>query len=88
MLLGRGLYRMPAVPVTSLDAYVEAVLCSGHQGVLSHEIALDLYELCDVNPVAIVTRLPRHCGSAERHTADLPMLILRICRDSEACPPP
>lgn len=56
---GRGLYRMPAVPPTSLDAYMEAVLWSGHQGVLSHETALDLYELCDVNPAAIHLTVPK-----------------------------
>ncbi len=57
--LGRGLYRMPAVPATSLDAYMEAVLWSGRQGVLSHETALDLYELCEVNPAAIHLTVPQ-----------------------------
>lgn len=56
--LGYGLYRMPMVPVTSLDAYMEAVLWAGRRGVLSHETALDLYELCDVNPSAIHLTVP------------------------------
>jgi predicted transcriptional regulator of viral defense system len=56
--LGRGLYRMPAVPPTSLDAYMEAVLWSRRQGTLSHETALDLYELCDVNPAMIHLTVP------------------------------
>lgn len=56
--LGRGLYRMPAVPPTSLDAYMEAVLWSGREGVLSHETALDLYELCDVNPATLHLTVP------------------------------
>lgn len=56
---GRGLYRMPAVPPTSLDTYMEAVLWSGRRGVLSHETALDLYELCDVNPAAIHLTVPK-----------------------------
>ncbi|MHB1468677.1 MAG: type IV toxin-antitoxin system AbiEi family antitoxin domain-containing protein [Solirubrobacteraceae bacterium] len=51
--IGHGLYRMPMVPVTQLDAYMEAVLWTGRRGVLSHETALDLHELCDVNPSAI-----------------------------------
>ena len=42
--LGHGLYRMPMVPATSLDAYMEAVLWTGRRGVLSHETALDLYD--------------------------------------------
>lgn len=55
---GWGLYRMPTVPPTNLDAYMEAVLWTGRRGVLSHETALDLYELCDVNPSAIHLTVP------------------------------
>lgn len=56
--LGHGLYRMPLVPVTQLDAYMEAVLWTSRRGVLSHETALDLHELCDVNPSAIHLTVP------------------------------
>jgi predicted transcriptional regulator of viral defense system len=56
--LGHGLYRMPLVPATQLDAYMEAVLWTGRRGVLSHETALDLLELCDVNPSAIHLTVP------------------------------
>jgi predicted transcriptional regulator of viral defense system len=56
--VGHGLYRMPMVPVTHLDAYMEAVLWTGRRGVLSHETALDLHELCDVNPSAIHLTVP------------------------------
>jgi predicted transcriptional regulator of viral defense system len=56
--LGHGLYRMPMVPATRLDAYMEAVLWTGRRGVLSHETALDLDELCDVNPSAIHLTVP------------------------------
>jgi predicted transcriptional regulator of viral defense system len=56
--IGYGLYRMPMVPVTQLDAYMEAVLWTGRRGVLSHETALDLHELCDVNPSAIHLTVP------------------------------
>jgi predicted transcriptional regulator of viral defense system len=56
---GHGLYRMPTVPATGLDAYMEATLWTGRRGVLSHETALDLYELCDVNPSAIHMTVPR-----------------------------
>ncbi|MGC9220862.1 MAG: type IV toxin-antitoxin system AbiEi family antitoxin domain-containing protein [Solirubrobacteraceae bacterium] len=57
--VGQGLYRMPLVPPTPLDAYMEAVLWTGRRGVLSHETALDLYDLCDVNPTAIHLTVPR-----------------------------
>jgi predicted transcriptional regulator of viral defense system len=56
--LGHGLYRMPIVPTTQLDAYMEATMWTGRRGVLSHETALDLYELCDVNPSAIHLTVP------------------------------
>jgi predicted transcriptional regulator of viral defense system len=54
----RGIYRMPAVPVTGLDEYMAAVLWTRRRGVLSHETALDLYDLCDVNPTAIHLTVP------------------------------
>jgi len=57
--LGHGLYRMPAVQPNELDAYMEAVLRTGRRGVISHETALDLYELCDVNPASIHLTVPK-----------------------------
>jgi predicted transcriptional regulator of viral defense system len=56
---GHGLYRVPAVPRTEFDPYMEATMWTGRRGVLSHETALDLYELCDVNPNAIHLTVPR-----------------------------
>lgn len=56
--IDRGIYRMPAVPPTPLDEYMEAVLWTGRRGVLSHETALDLHDLCDVNPAAIHLTVP------------------------------
>lgn len=55
---GHGIYRVPVVPPTDLDGYMEATLWTGRRGVLSHETALDLYELCDVNPGAIHLTVP------------------------------
>ena len=57
--VARGVYRVPTVPPTPLDAYMQAVLWTGRKGVLSHETALDLYELADVNPSAIHLTVPR-----------------------------
>lgn len=48
-----GLYRVPAIPVTGLDQYMEATLWPRGGGVLSHDTALDLHELCDVNPAKV-----------------------------------
>jgi predicted transcriptional regulator of viral defense system len=56
----RGLYRLPLIPPTPVDAYREATLWPrGSQGVISHATALDLYELGDANPAKIHLTLPR-----------------------------
>jgi predicted transcriptional regulator of viral defense system len=57
---GHGLYRLRYLPVSRLDSYMEATLWPrGVRGVLSHETALDLYELSDVNPSKIHFTVPR-----------------------------
>jgi predicted transcriptional regulator of viral defense system len=48
-----GLYRIPAVANSNLDQYMEATLWPRGGGVLCHDTALDLHELCDVNPAKI-----------------------------------
>lgn len=49
-----GVYRVPQVTYTQIDRYMLAVLWTGaSEAVLSHDTALDLYEVCDINPVAI-----------------------------------
>lgn len=56
----RGLYRLPLIPPTPLDAYREATLWPrGSEGVISHATALDLYGLGDANPAKIHLTLPR-----------------------------
>jgi predicted transcriptional regulator of viral defense system len=54
-----GVYRMKGVPPDELDEYMRAALWPMGAGVLSHETALDLYELCDVNPARIDVTVPR-----------------------------
>jgi predicted transcriptional regulator of viral defense system len=55
-----GVYRVPIVPEGPLDAYMEATLWPrGVDGVLSHETALALYELSDVNPDKIDITVPK-----------------------------
>jgi predicted transcriptional regulator of viral defense system len=57
--VNRGLYHFPAVPRTALDQYMEAVLWPHRaRGVISHASALDLHDLCDVNPAHIDITLP------------------------------
>lgn len=53
-----GVYRMKGIPPDELDEYMCAALWPMGVGVLSHETALDLYELCDVNPAGIDVTVP------------------------------
>lgn len=56
--VGHGLYRVPVVARTALDQLMEATLWPRGQGVVSHETALDLHELCDVNPAKVHVTVP------------------------------
>lgn len=57
--VGHGVYRLGAIPPGELDEYMRAALWPAGLGVLSHETALDLHELCDVNPSRIHVTVPR-----------------------------
>ncbi len=77
--VSHGVYRFPQVPVTPLGPYMLAVLWPSGRGVLSHDTALELHELCDVNPEKIHITLPlnyrprRQGGQAYVvHREDLP----------------
>jgi len=49
-----GVYRVPQVPYGQYDAFMLAVLWTGvPEAVTSHETALDLYEVSDINPTKI-----------------------------------
>jgi predicted transcriptional regulator of viral defense system len=57
---GLGLYRLDPFPTHELDDYRKATLWPyGVEGVLSHETALDLYGLSDVNPAKIHITVPK-----------------------------
>jgi predicted transcriptional regulator of viral defense system len=66
---GFGLYRLEPFPEQELDPYRKATLWPhGVEGVVSHETALDLHGLSDVNPAKIHVTLPRQSVSATRRT--------------------
>ena len=75
-----GVYRVPQVPADHFDRFMLAVLWTGApEAVISHESALDLYGVCDVNPKAVdVTvardrRISRRGGEGYRlHREDVP----------------
>jgi hypothetical protein len=76
--LGHGLYRFVAFPRSPLDELVQATLWPRGLGVISHDSALDLWDLCDVNPAKIHVTVPRSArirrrdpGTYKVHARDL-----------------
>lgn len=58
--VSHGVYRLTHFPETELDSYMEAVLWPrGITAVVSHESALQLYELSDVNPARVHITVPQ-----------------------------
>lgn len=48
---GHGIYRFTEFPITARDEYMLATLWPGvPEAALSHDTALAVYELCDINP--------------------------------------
>jgi len=78
--VAHGIYRMPVISPTGLEQLMEATLWPHGQGVLSHETALDLHGLCDVNPAKIHITVPR----SYRLTREAPALYTIHRCDLEA----
>lgn len=57
--VARGVYRVPVLPRTEHDELAEAVAWTLGRGVVSHESALVLHGLSDVNPSRIQLTVPR-----------------------------
>lgn len=57
--LGYGLYRLLLVPPSRWDEFMKATIWPDGRGTLSHETALDLHGLCDVNPNHIDVTVPK-----------------------------
>lgn len=57
--VSHGLYRFDAVPVTMHDQLMEATLWPRRLGVISHDTALDLWDLCDISPAKVHVTVPR-----------------------------
>jgi predicted transcriptional regulator of viral defense system len=64
----RALFRLPEVPSGEHDDLVRWSLWSGDRAVVSHDSALALHELGDVNPAHIHLTVPESFGQkADRH---------------------
>jgi predicted transcriptional regulator of viral defense system len=58
--VSQGVYRISFLPIGALGSYMEAALWPvSVKGVLSHETALDLWDVCDVNPGKVHISVPR-----------------------------
>jgi predicted transcriptional regulator of viral defense system len=71
----RGLFRLPSWPSTPEDQYVVWTLWSGGRGVISHESALQVHGLSDVDPAQIHLTVPHGFRATdpivETHVAEL-----------------
>jgi len=50
---GFGIYAIPQLIADRLGQYQEALLSVREPGALTHDTALDLHDLCDINPVKV-----------------------------------
>jgi predicted transcriptional regulator of viral defense system len=57
--VGRGVYRVSVLPRTEHDEFAEAVAWTLGRGVVSHESALLMHGLSDVNPSRVHLTVPR-----------------------------
>jgi predicted transcriptional regulator of viral defense system len=57
--VGHGVYRLRLFPPSEWDEFMQAAVWPDGRGVLSHETALDLHDLCDVNPDHIDITVPK-----------------------------
>lgn len=57
--VGHGIYRFTSFPPSQSDEFMQATLWPRGLGVISHDSALDLWELCDVNPAKIHITVPK-----------------------------
>lgn len=59
--VSRGVYRVPFLAGGELAAYMAAALWpQGARGVLTHETALDLWDVSDVNPAKLHITVPKN----------------------------
>ena len=58
--VAHGVYRIPQTPRSHFDRFMLAVLWTGApEAIISHESALDLYNVCDINPKTIDVAVAR-----------------------------
>lgn len=84
--VAHGVYRVPQLPYDRYDEFILARLWAKGRGVISHDSALLVHELCDINPTRIHLTIPtsyrisRAGGERyELHRSDLdPAEVIRV----------
>ena len=56
--VAHGVYRVPELPRDRYDEFILARLWAAGRGVISHDSALLVHELCDINPTAVHITIP------------------------------
>lgn len=56
---GRGIYRVPVLPPDRFDEFILAGLWANGRGAISHDSALVVHDLCDINPARVHLTIPR-----------------------------
>jgi predicted transcriptional regulator of viral defense system len=54
----RGVYRVPSLPFDRNDEFILARFWAAGRGTISHESALLVHDLCDINPTAVHLTIP------------------------------
>jgi predicted transcriptional regulator of viral defense system len=68
--ISQGVYRFAELPVTANDRFMEAVLWTRDpRAALSHETALDVYELSNANPDKVHVTVPKRAKKLRRKDA-------------------
>lgn len=62
----RGIYRFGVFPADPRDELMAAILWTRGIGVISHDSALDLWDICDVNPARTHLTVPRNARLRKR----------------------
>lgn len=75
--MARGLYRFPDAPMTSRDAFMEAVLWVGQDAALSHDAVLALHGLAAANPPTLRVVTP-HRVRKSRPRRDVTIIHDRV----------
>lgn len=69
--ISHGLYHFDAMPVSSTDEFMEAVLRVGQDAYLSHDSVLALHSLASVNPKRIRVGTPRRSRRQQPPTIEV-----------------